>query len=67
LAHKLWQSVTSNAAEALRLNSGKIAPNYDADILILHIDYPINEQLPVHLIVQPHVIESVYIQGEKIK
>lgn len=67
LAQKLWQSVTSIAAEALRLNSGKIAPNYDADILILHIDYPINEQLPVHLIVQPHVIESVYIQGEKIK
>jgi len=67
LAHKLWRSVTSNAAEALRLNSGKIAPNYDADILIVYIDYPINEQLPVHLIVQPHVIESVYIQGEKIK
>ncbi|MDD5160950.1 MAG: metal-dependent hydrolase [Sulfuricurvum sp.] len=67
LAHRLWESVTSNAAEALRLNCGTIAPTYDADILIMRVNYPINDQLPIHLIVQPHTIESVYIQGEKIK
>lgn len=67
LAHRLWESVTSNAADALHLNCGTIAPTYDADILIMRVNYPINDQLPIHLIVQPHTIESVYIQGEKIK
>jgi cytosine/adenosine deaminase-related metal-dependent hydrolase len=67
LAHKLWQSVTSKAAEALQLNCGKIAPSYDADILVMRIDYPINDQLPIHLINHTHIIESIYIQGEKIK
>jgi len=67
LAHTLWQSVTANAAEALRLNCGKIMPNYDADFLVMRVNYPINEQLPIHLITQPRDIQSVYIQGEKIK
>ena len=67
LAQRLWRSVTVDAAEALQLNCGSIAPNYDADILIVRVDYPINEQLPIHLITQPHQIESIYIQGEKIK
>lgn len=67
LAHTLWQGVTSNAAEALRLNCGKIMSGYDADFLVMRIHYPINEQLPIHLINQPRLIESVYIQGEKIQ
>lgn len=67
LAINLWHSVTTNAAKALRLNCGTIAPTYDADILVMRIDYPINDQLPIHLINQPHTIESIYIQGEKIK
>lgn len=67
LARQLWQSVTSHAAEALQLNCGKITPTFDADILVMRVNYPINEQLPIHLINQPRVIESVYIQGEKIK
>ncbi|HLD23196.1 MAG TPA: aminofutalosine deaminase family hydrolase [Sulfuricurvum sp.] len=67
LAYTLWQSVTVNAAEALRLNCGKIMSDYDADFLVIRINYPINEQLPIHLINQPRVIESVYIQGEKIQ
>jgi cytosine/adenosine deaminase-related metal-dependent hydrolase len=67
LAHTLWQSVTVNAAEGLRLNCGKILPNYDADFLVMRVNYPINEQLPIHLITQPRDIKSVYIQGEKIK
>jgi len=67
LAHRLWKSVTSDAAEALDLNCGTIAPNYDADILVTKVDYPINDQLPIHLITQPPHIESIYIQGEKIR
>ncbi|HZF69371.1 aminofutalosine deaminase family hydrolase [Sulfuricurvum sp.] len=66
LANSLFQSVTVQAATALRLNCGTIAPMYDADILMLRVNYPINEQLPIHLILQPRIIESVYIQGEKI-
>ncbi len=67
LAYQLWQSVTSNAANALGLNCGTIAPNYDADLLVAHVDYPINEQLPIHLLLQPCTIKSVYIQGQKVK
>ncbi|MDD2265371.1 metal-dependent hydrolase [Sulfuricurvum sp.] len=67
LANSLFQSVTAQAATALRLNCGTIAPTYDADILIVRVNYPINEQLPIHLILQPRTVESVYIQGEKIK
>lgn len=67
LAQKLWQAVTSEAAEALRLNCGKIMTGYDADFLVMRVNYPINEQLPIHLINQPRVIESIYIQGEKVQ
>jgi cytosine/adenosine deaminase-related metal-dependent hydrolase len=67
LAHTLWRSVTSDAADALRLNCGTIAPQYDADIVVAKIEYPINDQLPIHLITQPRRIEAVYIQGEKVQ
>ncbi|MDO9208210.1 MAG: amidohydrolase family protein, partial [Sulfuricurvum sp.] len=67
LAKKLWKSVTVDAAEALRLNCGTIAPNYDADLLITRVDYEINEQLPIHLLLRSPHIESVYIAGEKVK
>jgi len=66
LAKTLWKSVTSIPAHALRLNCGTIAPNYDADIVVVHVDYPINDQLPIHLITQPRTIDVVYIQGEKV-
>jgi aminodeoxyfutalosine deaminase len=67
LAKQLWQSITSDAAEALRLNCGKIMSSYDADFLILSVDYPINDQLPIHLITQPRTLQSIYIEGKKIK
>lgn len=67
LAHSLWQSVTTDAAEALQLNCGKIAPTFDADFLVMRANYPLNDQLPIHLITQPHTIESVYILGDKIR
>lgn len=67
LANELWRSVTSDAAEALRLNCGKIASAYDADLLIARVDYEINEQLPIHLLLRPPSIEAVYIYGQKVK
>jgi len=67
LANKLWRSVTVDAAEALRLNCGTIAPSYDADLLVTRVNYPINDQLPIHLLLQPLHIESVYIYGQKVK
>lgn len=67
LAYELWRSVTVNAAEALDLNCGTIAPDYDADILVTRVHYPINEQLPIHLLLQPCTIESIFIQGQKVK
>lgn len=67
LAQRLWQSVTHDAAEALHLNCGKIAPAYDADLLIATVEYPINDQLLIHLLLRTPRIESVYIQGQKVK
>lgn len=67
LAYRLWESVTKNAAEALGLNCGTISADYDADLLIARVDYPINEQLPLHLLLRRPVIESVYIRGNKVK
>ncbi len=67
LSQKLWKGVTSLAAAALQLNCGKIMSGYDADILVIRVNYPINEQLPLHLINQKGVIESIYIEGERVK
>ncbi|MDD3596294.1 MAG: aminofutalosine deaminase family hydrolase [Sulfuricurvum sp.] len=67
LAQQLWKGVGIHAAEAMGLNCGTIAPNYDADILVTRVNYPINDQLPIHLITQPPRIESIYIQGEHIR
>jgi len=67
LSRKLWRGVTVDAADALRLNCGTIAPSYDADLLIIRVNYEINDQLPIHLLLQPPHIESVYIVGEKVK
>jgi len=67
LSRKLWRSVTVDAADALGLNCGTIAPSYDADLLITRVDYEINDQLPIHLLLQPPHIESVYIFGQKVK
>lgn len=67
LATALWKSVTVDAADALGLNCGTIAPSYDADLLVTRVNYPINDQLPIHLLLQPLHIESVYIVGQKVK
>jgi len=67
LSQKLWRGVTSLAAAVLKLNCGRIMSGYDADILVLRVNYPINDQLPIHLINQPRLIESIYIEGKHVK
>lgn len=67
LSKKLWHSVTKGAAEALGLNCGTIVESYDADLLVARVDYEMNDQLPLHLLLRRPSIESVYIQGNKIK
>lgn len=67
LARRLWQSVTSGGGEALGLNCGTIAAGYDADLLVARVDFDINEQLPLHLLLRRPYIESVYIQGKNVK
>jgi len=67
LSHQLWRSITVDAADALQLNCGTIAPTFDADLLIARVNYPINDQLPIHLLLRPPHIESVYINGQKVK
>lgn len=67
LAKKLWHGVTKGGASALGLNCGTIAEGYDADFLVTRIDYAINDQLPLHLLLRRPTIESVYIRGNKIR
>ncbi len=67
LAYRLWNASTRHAADALGLNCGTISDGYDADLLVARIDYPINDQLPLHLLLRRPTIESVYIEGNKVK
>ena len=66
-AYALWRSVTSDAADALGLHCGRLQPHYDADLLITHVEYPITEQLPIHLILTPPRIDRIYIRGTLIQ
>ncbi len=67
LARSLWHSVTRGGAEALGLNCGAIAEHYDADLVVSRVDFEINEQLPLHLLLRRPAVKSVYIQGRKVK
>jgi len=67
LATHLWQSVTSKAADGLNLNCGSLHEGYDADFVIASFQYPINEQLLLHMLLQPLSIESVFINGKQFK
>ncbi len=67
LAQKLWHSVTKGAAEAMGLNCGTISESYDADVLVARVDFEINDQFPLHLLLRRPIIESVYIQGNRVK
>ncbi len=66
LALELFDSVTARSASALGLNIGSIKEGFNADIVAIDVDYPLNEQLPIHLLLQPKTIKDVYIKGESI-
>jgi cytosine/adenosine deaminase-related metal-dependent hydrolase len=63
LAKRLLNSVTSEAAQALKLNTGSIHEGKNADLLVLNLDEEPNEQLPLHLILHQYPLSSVYING----
>ncbi len=64
-AKKLFDSVTCKAAEALKLNTGSIEEEKNADMLVLNLGKTPNEQLVLHLILHQYKIQSVYINGTK--
>jgi len=67
LAENLWQSSTSKAADALNLHCGSLKESYDADFVVASFNYPINEQLLLHMLLQPLSIDAVYINGKHVK
>jgi len=66
LAKKLIKSVTIDAANALNINSGEIAENKNADMIVLDLDKEPNEELAIHLILHQYHISSVYINGKSV-
>jgi len=67
LANKLIKSVTSDAADALGLNTGKIQEGKNADMIILDLDKEPTEELAIHLILHRYNISKVYVNGILVK
>ncbi len=63
LSKKLLNSVTIDAADALKLNTGEIAEGKNADLLVIDLEEEPNDQLPIHLILQQFPISHRYING----
>jgi len=63
LARRLLNSVTVDAAEALRLNCGAIVPGKAADMLWLSLDHDPDDDTPLHLLLQRYPIKQIYIDG----
>ncbi len=63
LAKALLNSVTIDAANALRLNTGEILEGKNADFIVLELAEEPSEQLPVHLILHEYPISHRYING----
>ena len=66
LAKSLLNSVTIDAAKALKLNTGEIKVGKNADLIVLDIKEEPNEQLPLHLILHQYPIINTIINGEPI-
>ncbi len=66
LAKSLLNSVTIDAAKALKLNTGEIKVGKNADLIVLDIKEEPNEQLPLHLILHQYPITNTFINGESI-
>jgi cytosine/adenosine deaminase-related metal-dependent hydrolase len=67
LAQRLLYSTTAGAAKALGLNTGAIEAGRSADMLVLQLDGEPDEQLPLHLLLHGYPIETIYINGKKVK
>jgi len=67
LAKELIKAATSNGAIALGLKKGKIAKDYDADIIVCKLpDMIINEdELCTQVILHTKFVDKVFINGEK--
>lgn len=63
LSKSLLNSVTSQAAKALNLNTGEIEEGKNADLLVLDLGEEANEQIALHLILHQYPISSIYING----
>ncbi len=67
LSKRLLQMSTKNAAKALNLNSGVLAKEKDADILVVKLaDKLINGDLATQLILHTKKAEKIYINGKEI-
>ncbi len=67
LAKKLIRGITKDAADALKLNSGEIKQDKNADMLVIDLTCKPNEQLPLHLILHGYNISQIYINGKLIQ
>lgn len=63
LAKKLISSVTKDAADALKLNTGEISEGKNADMIVLDLDKEPGDELAIHLILHRYNISKVYING----
>jgi len=66
-AKQLLHGVTTQAAEALGLNTGEIKETKNADMLVLDLDAEPNEELAIHLILHRYNISKVFINGKLVK
>lgn len=67
LAHNLLKAATRNGAQALGLNKGVLAKDFDADIIVCKLPDKVENQedLPMQLILHTKKCENVYINGER--
>ena len=67
LAKRLLNSVTIEAAKAMKLNTGAIEATKAADMLVLQLEDEPGEQFPLHLLLHGYPITAIYINGTKVK
>lgn len=66
LSKKLINAATKNAAKALGLPKGEIKEGYDADMIVLGLDFEPSNDLELHLILHKCEIIDKFIIGEKV-
>jgi len=63
-ANALLRGVTTDAADALGLNTGEIIEGKNADMLVIDLDSEPTNELAIHLILHRYNISKVYINGK---